>query len=481
MSTYLTGVNLGQVPTGFGGYTGIMIQNSGNFPVQYTINISETTFDSTVTPAKAADGEIYNTIFISDSLDYLDPNQKQVTKVINCNDSGYFYILHSPFRTFNLPVDRSEGQEYAAVTINSQSAIGDSDANLIINITGDRITGFPIPEKLGKFYAVKNYSDVEGTNIKSPSLTFYWSCINNFDYFTGFKLELSSDSTFTSPTIDYLNVKENSDGGFPLYGGYDGFYNENFSLKKVNLSFNQNYYARIQAVNITGGTGEYTYATGYDYDYPILDGTTYSGDHPSPGENLKITPTMLYLNYISNSETDFDLFNYIYSQNGNSADFRRYSGINIKFSPSDNSIGNATYKSSSTSKGVVNFMLKDNISMAFNTGENGIFRLELEFENIGLYGYGGEGVNVTTLTDYAAAKNGGPVFKFDDIKYNDPSDSSNVRTIQYYIYKDINSVFYAGIGGGKGLLLTDETNKSFTVPVNGNKVETINYINLKNP
>ena len=86
-----------------------------------------------------------------------------------------------------------------------------------------------------------------------------------------------------------------------------------------------------------------------------------------------------------------------------------------------------------------------------------------------------------TLTDYAAAKNGGPVFKFDDIKYNDPSDSSNVRTIQYYIYKDINSVFYAGIGGGKGLLLTDETNKSFTVPVNGNKVETINYINLKNP
>ena len=42
MSTYLTGVSLGQVPTRFGGYTGVVIQNSGNFPVQYTINISNT-------------------------------------------------------------------------------------------------------------------------------------------------------------------------------------------------------------------------------------------------------------------------------------------------------------------------------------------------------------------------------------------------------------------------------------------------------
>ena len=92
MSTYLTGVSLGQVPTGFGGYTGVVIQNSGNFPVQYTINISNTTFDASVTPTTAADGLLYDTIFISDSLDYLDQDQKQITKTINCNESGSFYI-----------------------------------------------------------------------------------------------------------------------------------------------------------------------------------------------------------------------------------------------------------------------------------------------------------------------------------------------------------------------------------------------------
>jgi len=482
MSAYLTGVSLSQVPTGFGGYTGVVIQNSGNFPVQYTINISSTTFDASVTPTKAADGLLYDTIFISDSLDYLDPNQKQITKVINCNESGSFYILHSPFRTFNLSSDRSEGAEYAAITINSQSNIGDSDSDLIINVTGNRITGFPIPKKLGEFYAVKDYSNIDAlSTTKSPSLTFYWSCINNLDYFTGFKLELSTNSSFTSPTTDYLYVKENSDGGFPLYGGYDGFNNETYSLKKTNLSFNQDYYARIQAVNVTGGTGEYAYATGYNYDYPILDDTTFSGNHPSPGENLKITPTILYLNYLSNAETDFDLFDYVYQQNGNSADFRKYSGINVKFSPTDNSIGNATYKASSTSKGVINFIPRDNIQMAFNTGDGGIFRLELEFENIGLYGYGGQGVDVKNITNYSEATNGGPIFKFDDVKYNDTSDSSNTRTIQYYIYKVLDSIFYAGIGGGKGLLLTDETNKGFPIPINGTKIETINYINLKNP
>jgi hypothetical protein len=477
MSTYLTSVSLGQVPTGFGGYTGVVIQNSGNFPVQYKINISNTTFDASVTPTKAAGGLLYDTIFISDSLDYLDPDQKQITKIINCNESGSFYILHSPFRTFNLSTDRSQGQEYATVTIDSQSNIGDLDSNLTIDVTGNRITGFPIPKKLGKFYAVKDYSKIDA----SPSLTFHWSCINNLDYYTGFKLELSTDSSFTSPIINYEYVQENTDGVFPLYGGYDGFNNENHSVTKTNLSFNQNYYARIQAVNVTGGTGEYTYATGYDYDYPILDDATYSGNHASPGENLKITPTILYLNYLSNAESDFDLFESLYELNGNSADFRKYSGINVKFSPSDNSIGNATYKSSVVSKGAINFIPRSDIKMAFNTGVGGIFRLELEFENVNLYGYGGQGVQVRGDGDFSAATDGGPIFKFDDVKYNDTSDSLNTRTIQYYVYKDLDSLFYAGIGGGQGLLITDETNKGFSIPINGSEIKTINHINLKNP
>ena len=479
MSTYLTGVSLGQVPTGFGGYTGVVIQNSGNFPVQYTINISNTTFDASVTPTTAADGLLYDTIFISDSLDYLDPDQKQITKTINCNESGSFYILHSPFRTFNLSTDRSQGQEYACVTIGSQSSIGDSDSDLIINVTGNRITGFPIPKKLGKFYAVKDYSKI---NV-NPNLTFYWSCIDNLDYYTGFKLELSTDSSFTSPIITYEYVEQNTDGAFPLYGGYDGFKNETHSVTKTNLSFNQNYYARIQAVNVTGGTGEYTYATGYNYDYPILDDATYSGNHPSPGENLIMTPTMLYLNCTSDIETNFDLFDYIYKQNGNSADFRKYSGINVKFSPSNMADEDpiAIFESTDVSLGAINFIPKNNIQMAFNTGVGGIFKLELEFENIELYGHGGKGVEVEDDTNYLPAAKGGPIFKFDDVKYNDPSDKSNTRTIEYYIYKDLRSVFYAGIGGGKGLLITDTTNQGFSIPINGSKIGTINHINLRNP
>ena len=478
MSTYLTGVSLGQVPTGFGGYTGVVIQNSGNFPVQYTINISNTTFDASVTPTTAADGLLYDTIFISDSLDYLDPDQKQITKTINCNESGSFYILHSPFRTFNLSTDRSQGQEYATVTIDSQSSIGDSDGDLTINITGNRITGFPIPKKLGKFYAVKNYSKIDA----SPGLTFYWSCINNLDYYTGFKLELSTDSSFTSPVVSYEYVEENTDGVFPLYGGYDGLKNETHSVTKRNLSFNQNYYARIQAVNVTGGTGEYTYATGYDYDYPILDGATYSGNHPSPGKNLMVTPTMLYLNCTSDIETDFDLFNYIYKNNNNSADFRNYSGINVKFfpvAPPDEEDPISIYFSSNASLGAINFIPKSDIRMAFNTGVGGVFRLELEFENIYLYGFAGKGVQVSDSTNFTPATDGGPVFKFDDIEYNDPSDDLNTRTIEYYIYKDVNSFFCAGVGGGKGLLITDTTNIGFSIPINGSKIETINRINLR--
>ena len=478
MSTYLTGVSLGQVPTGFGGYTGVVIQNSGNFPVQYTINISNTTFDASVTPTTAADGLLYDTIFISDSLDYLDPDQKQITKTINCNESGSFYILHSPFRTFNLSTDRSQGQEYATVTIDSQSSIGDSDSDLTINITGNRITGFPIPKKLGKFYAVKNYSEIDA----SPGLTFYWSCINNLDYYTGFKLELSTDSSFTSPIVSYEYVEENTDGAFPLYGGYDGFKNETHSVTKRNLSFNQNYYARIQAVNVTGGTGEYTYATGYDYDYPILDGATYSGNHPSPGKNLMVTPTMLYLNCISDIETDFDLFDYIYKNNNNSADFRNYSGINVKFfpvAPPDEEDPISIYFSSSASLGAINFIPKSNIPMAFNTGVGGVFRLELEFENTQLYGFAGNGVQVSDSTNFTPATNGGPIFKFDNIQYKDPPDDLNTRTIEYYIYKDVNSFFRAGVGGGKGLLITDTTDIGFSIPINGSKTETINRINLR--
>ena len=82
-------------------------------------------------------------------------------------------------------------------------------------------------------------------------------------------------------------------------------------------------------------------------------------------------------------------------------------------------------------------------------------------------------------TNFTPATNGGPIFKFDNIQYKDPPDDLNTRTIEYYIYKDVNSFFRAGVGGGKGLLITDETNEGFSIPINGSKTETINRINLR--
>ena len=74
MSFYYTGILLNEVPTGFGFYTGFVLTNGGNFPVEYEVSISKTDLTG-ISSADVIGGEVPDkTIFISDSLEnkYVD-------------------------------------------------------------------------------------------------------------------------------------------------------------------------------------------------------------------------------------------------------------------------------------------------------------------------------------------------------------------------------------------------------------------------
>lgn len=465
--TYRTLLNT--VPTGFGGYTGIVLTNSGNYPIKYTVSMSDTTFEAgTVNTSKALNGDIYNTLFITDDINDVQTNISSYSKVVNTSESGVFYIVNKPFSTFKDKASECTGLEYAALKIVSESSAGDLGDEINVYITGQRITGCPIPEKFGKFYAIKGYNSDDGAN-----LNCYFSSINNLDYFTGYNIDLYSDSSFSSLVSSFSNViPKNNDPNLPMYGDYNGLSGNTYSYKFTNLSFNQDYYARVQPVNATGGTGAYTYATGFNDLNFIMDGMTYSGSHAKPGENLKILPTGLYLTYYSDAETDFDIYNFLINSNNGSVDFRYYTGVNIKFYPkTEGSVAN--FIASDTTKGAINFVYNNQAPILFNANPaDNIFRLELEFENVSLYGKGGQGGTTTT-----SPTNGGPIFNLDNIL--DKSIPSAEKRIQYYIYKDLDSKFYAGPGGGQAIVITDKN--QININLNGAEVYNLIHKDFRTP
>lgn len=467
---YYTGILLNEIPTGFGGYTGIVLTNKGNNVVSYNISISDTVFESNL-----SDENTSNTLFLSSSNKYISSDSQagtKINKIIQPNRASVFYILHKPFSNFENTI--VTGLEWAKITIQSRSSCGTADQDIIIDATGQRVTGFQIPSKLGKFYGVKNYDDSNGY-----SVNFNWQSLQHYNYFTGFKVELSSQSNFsTILNTNYLEVIKNNDLNLPSYGNYDGFIEYEFSYSEANLSLdNDNLYARIQPINATGGTGQYTYATGFsNYDFELSDEAIY-GSIQEPGYDFKFVPEMLYLTYKSNSEQDFDLYKYIVQNNNNSTDFSRYSGINIIFSKSDeNNVSLANFSATQNTLGAINFVPTE---MNFNTGDGGIFKIELEFENIGLYGYNGKGTIFNDDGTYNNPQNGGPIFNLDNFQIQ---ENNEVKTIEYHIYKDNDSIFYAGAGGGQGLLITDTTQEnSIPLKINGNQFTNSSLVNLINP
>ena len=165
---------------------------------------------------------------------------------------------------------------------------------------------------------------------------------------------------------------------------------------------------------------------------------------------MVFTPRILYIDKISDSEVDFDLFKFLYENNNNSVNFTKYSGAVIKFFPEKKDF--AIYKASITTKGAINFIVPVNKDPIFSVNANNVFTMQLEFENIGLYGFGGAGGNIVNGTQ-VNPKNGGPVFNIDNIEYDDG------KKFNYYIYKDADSIFMAGAGGGQAWLITDNTDK----------------------
>jgi hypothetical protein len=465
--TYRTLLNT--TPTGFGGYTGIVLTNSGNYPIKYTLSMSDTTFEvGTVSTATALNADLYNTIFVATDLDNVSTDVSSYSQIVNTSDSGVFYVVNKPFSTFKNLASRSTGLEYATLNIKSESSFGDLGDDINIYITGQRITGCPIPERFGKFYAIKGYNRDDGVN-----LDCHFSSINNLDYFTGYNIDLATDVSFASVVSSVSKIiSANDDPDLPIYGKYHGLSGYEYSNKFTNLNFSTNYYARVQAVNATGGTGAYSYATGFIDKNFVIDDITYSGLHPAPGDNLKVLPTGLYLTYRSDSETDFDIYNFLINSNEGSVDFRYYTGVNIKFYPkTENTV--ASFIASDISKGAVNFVYNTKAPILFNANpSDNVFRLELEFENVSLFGKGGYGASPTT-----SATVGGPIFNLDNVL--DTSNPSAIKKIQYYIYKDLDSKFYAGPGGGQSVVITDKNKVSITL--DGPQVNNLTHKDFKTP
>lgn len=460
MSVYYTGFYLNKVPTGFGIYTGISLTNSGNFPVQYTATISDTSLVG-LTASSSVDGFLPNTLFITKDLNTYDSQNQEAVQTINPSQSGIFYILHKPFDNFDVG-QAATGYEVARLTVETTSSAGGQDAPIIIDITGQRVFAQPTPKRVGKFYAVKDYLPDYNVNLQ-----YNWGIIDLDNYITGFKIQTSTDTSFSTiiDTLEYP-IQLNTDSTKPLYGGFDCLKNDVFQANLRNLIISTNYYARIQGLNVNGA-GPYSYATGFADYYPTLNGTGYSGIVPSPGSNLKFDPTGLYLTKISDNETDFDLFDFLYKANNNSTDFTKYTGVIVKFYPNTSAM--AVYKASSVEKGAINFIEPNDKQLTFSVDVNNVFRVQLEFENVGLYGYGGAGLTWKSDGTFTNPQAGGPVFNIDNVAY---TDSANVeRKFNYYIYKDVDSVFYAGAAGGKGWLVTENTNETDNkVKIQGNQI-----------
>lgn len=470
MSEYNYGVTLNLVPTGFGMYTGLAITNNGNFPTEYTASISDTTFDASVTVVTALGGTLYNTIYITDDPSNFDKSDQQSSKTVKVSDSGVLYVFHKPFSTFE-PGMAGTGLEFATITVNSISSAGDADLPISISVSGQRIITHPTPSKLGNFYAIKG----------GDSLEFHWQAIVPCDYFTGFDLDLSLNSSFSSlVSVPEYTVNElrapNTDVNYPTFGHYSGFKGIDYELTIDGLSYGQDYYARLRPINVAGGYGPYVYCTGYNTRSFKVNGSTYSGIHPSPGENLRSELTRLDIVYHSDAESDFDLFALMVENNNNSTNFQRYSGANIKLFPKSNSVQLAEFTSSTTEKGALNFIPDASLgAFTYGLGVGGTFDIEIELENIGLYGHiGSAGLSLGNGA-FSNPGNGGPILNFDKASY---TDGATTKSVQFHVYKDVDSVLYAGAAGGNGGTLYYNNDTNDTSVFNGGTTVGVKDVDL---
>ena len=137
------------------------------------------------------------------------------------------------------------------------------------------------------------------------------------------------------------------------------------------------------------------------------------------------------IDYVVKGE-QVDLTDILYESNGDSYDFTHYSGVVINFIPSIE--GNEMI---SNKKDVAAIRLKkpEGESFSYNVNSSNKFNLVLNFDDVFVAGYNGRGAD-----ENVRGENGSAIFDFDNLNYGN-------KVFDYYINKDKDSVFYAGLGG----------------------------------
>jgi hypothetical protein len=443
MSTdYNVGVYLDPVPTGFGGYTGISIFNRSDKPISYFAEMSETSLFTTnndpLPDTDAVDDNLYDTLFVASDINNVDTSISSVSLSLGAGESGNIYVAHKPFSTF-WPTYQTTGIETAELSIVSQSSEGDLDSAITVKITGQRILDPVNPTKPGKFFAIESYNEKDGY-----TLDFKWQLLSGQAFVSGFKIDLCSDSSFSTHVADSpydVQVAKNTESSKPQYLDYYNYGTRDFSYKINNLPTDSYMYARLIAVNGVNENSSYTYCTGFKPDdtNPI-DNITYSGLHPSPGDNLGFGTDFLTINKGIDQEYEIDLAEILYEANNNSYDFTAYTGVVLNFySNSENPDDNSRIDSSTKEVAAIRLKRPEGKNFTYSVNASNKFNLVLNFENISIAGYNGKGAewNGNAVVN---AEDGGPIFDFDNLNYG-------AKVFDYYINKDKDSIFYAGIGG----------------------------------
>ena len=445
---YSYSVDLSDVPTGFAIHKGVNIFNKGDSPCKYSVSIQK----DLIQGLDVADQN--NIITISENL--FDPSVgiDKIDLNLNPNSSRKFYILHRPLVGDSV----AAGQETASITIESTAYNGDNDSDITINVTANRVTDAPSPPKPTAFYGVSNWNHSDGY-----SVTFNWDYRNEVAFVTGFALEVAEDSSFSTLVnneVKYLPIEVNDSFILPTYGNYAGLSGENFSVKIENLDSNKSYYARIRSINHEGevDSNGYVYASFFKNTIPDLSDSQINSTIASPGEQLSFPKEVLGpINvFVRQYNAPIDVLKLLYDNNVDffgqgSYNFSNYTGAIINFMPAlGDSVGGI--RGSRGDDGYLPPLYcrkPSEYSFAVNENDENSFKLQLNFNNVNLYGLGGDNsFSNGTPTD------GSPVFDFDNLDYLDGGVN---KVFDYVLVKDIYSKFKAGPGGGATYFISDDS------------------------
>ena len=472
--TYRYGVDLAEVPTGFGISKGVNLFNKGDSPCKYSISLEKVSIDGIVSEAER------DTLFLCEDLNEASDLTDTITVNLNPNSTKKFYILHNPISDASVYDGAvQDGDEEGLIKIDSVAYNGDNDDTIYIDVTGKRVVDAPAASNPDAFYALKNWNPLDGYNV-----SFKWNFNHEGSPFvTGFALELSEDSNFSTlvgGSPEYLPVTVNSASFLPDYGAYVGLSGYSFSVKVKNLELSTNYYARLRSINHNSSDfySSYVYPSVFDIgEAPNLSQEQITSSTTAPGETIGYVPTVLPVatKTIGFNEGPINVIDLIYQKNkdffGNpSYNFLGYSGAVVYLRPKDfahggNIYGSETYPPLYAEK-------PETYEFGINPLDNS-FKLFIFIDSVNLYGLGGVGSTQTS----PSASDGGAIFDFDNLNYTDEGIS---KIFDYVIVKDIFSSFNAGLGGQAGWIVEEYIDDFINAPtyIEGGQIDYINHYNL---